>query len=296
MDKWNEDQLKRMRLGGNSSALEFFKSHPSWREKMTIPEKYNSEFARWYKDKLSADCEGRSWIRPNPSPAAPNQPQATQPPQLNSSSIVGNSSFRVNDAYFASKGLENENRPSNLPPSPVGKYAATQVAVSSAEVLGQTLSELVINALRDPNNSLSSTINAFGQVVTENGTKGTGFVKGVVVNAANAAAGENIGGFSGFSGFGDANDEWYDLLQKAESLKKDEATDVAISSQNTKGGFGGFDKFEEMRRKNASTPSSESHSPTSVSKAEVFGSFAGKSPDPVAKKSGWDTDDTWEEF
>ncbi|KAJ3384252.1 DNA repair protein rad16 [Entophlyctis sp. JEL0112] len=343
MDKWSEDQLKRMRLGGNTNALEFFKAHPSWREKMPISEKYNSEFARWYKDKLSAECEGRSWVRPNPSTATPNQVQSAQLSHQSgqysnssSSSMNGNSSFRVNDAYFASKGVENQNRPSNLPPSQGGKYAgfgstpapsaqqsgdiladplqtlsmgwsmfsstltkATQVAVSSAEVLGQTLTESVIKptttALRDPNNSLSSSINAFGQVVTENGAKGLGFVKGVV-NAA--ATGENIGGFSGFSGFGDAGDEWDGLLQKAESLKKEEATRSAVKpqpSQGAHGGFGGFDKFEELRRNNTSPSQVEPQPSTSVSKGSAVEASSGNKPDTVAKKSDWDTDDTWED-
>ena len=67
MDKWSEDQIKRMQMGGNKKALEFFKSHPGnkllfillinwlcldWREGMTIQEKYDSEFARLYKEKV----------------------------------------------------------------------------------------------------------------------------------------------------------------------------------------------------------------------------------------------------
>ncbi|KAH6569439.1 hypothetical protein BASA60_008198 [Batrachochytrium salamandrivorans] len=64
MDKWSEDQAKRMELGGNTNALTFFKSHPHYRDGMPIPEKYDSEFARFYKDKLTALVEGRSWDMP----------------------------------------------------------------------------------------------------------------------------------------------------------------------------------------------------------------------------------------
>lgn len=44
-----------MALGGNTAALEFFKSHPDYREGMKIPEKYQSEFAIFYKEKVSSD-------------------------------------------------------------------------------------------------------------------------------------------------------------------------------------------------------------------------------------------------
>lgn len=66
MDKWSEDQIKKMQLGGNRKCMEFFKAHPGivysivividsllkislapillqfsdWREGMTIQEKY----------------------------------------------------------------------------------------------------------------------------------------------------------------------------------------------------------------------------------------------------------------
>ncbi|KAJ3342600.1 DNA repair protein rad16 [Entophlyctis luteolus] len=270
MDKWSEDQLKRMRLGGNTNALEFFKAHPSWREKMPISEKYNSEFARWYKDKLRGKYAG---FGSTPAPSAQQSGDILADPLQ---------TLSMGWSMFSSTLTK-----------------ATQVAVSSAEVLGQTLTESVIKptttALRDPNNSLSSSINAFGQVVTENGAKGLGFVKGVV-NAA--ATGENIGGFSGFSGFGDAGDEWDGLLQKAESLKKEEATRSAVKpqpSQGAHGGFGGFDKFEELRRNNTSPSQVEPQPSTSVSKGSAVEASSGNKPDTVAKKSDWDTDDTWED-
>jgi ADP-ribosylation factor GTPase-activating protein 1 len=52
MDKWTETQAKRMQLGGNKNAQEFFKSHPDYKDGMSIPEKYHSEFAVFYKEKV----------------------------------------------------------------------------------------------------------------------------------------------------------------------------------------------------------------------------------------------------
>ncbi|KAJ1568012.1 ADP-ribosylation factor GTPase-activating protein 1 [Cladochytrium tenue] len=129
MDRWSDDQIKRMRVGGNAKALEFFKSHPAWREGMSIYDKYNSEFARWYKDKLTADCEGREWVRPEPGTSAepaPNRPRASLPP------IMPPSKADKED-YFRRKGAENDSRPADLPPSQGGKYAGFGSSVPQPE-------------------------------------------------------------------------------------------------------------------------------------------------------------------
>ncbi|PVU90552.1 hypothetical protein BB559_004569 [Furculomyces boomerangus] len=64
MDKWSQEQLKRMQIGGNKKALEFFKTQPDYRDGMTIKEKYTSRFADLWKQKVTAECEGRSWTAP----------------------------------------------------------------------------------------------------------------------------------------------------------------------------------------------------------------------------------------
>ncbi|KAF9115927.1 Zn finger-containing GTPase- Activating Protein for ARF [Mortierella sp. AM989] len=75
MDKWSDDQLKKMELGGNIKAKDFFEASPDYFQGMSIKEKYSSVFATQYKEKLAALCEGRPWtpsattartpIRPN---------------------------------------------------------------------------------------------------------------------------------------------------------------------------------------------------------------------------------------
>jgi hypothetical protein len=52
MDKWTEDNIKRMTIGGNDNMMAFFKAHEDWRDGMSINEKYNSTFAALYKDKV----------------------------------------------------------------------------------------------------------------------------------------------------------------------------------------------------------------------------------------------------
>jgi len=105
MDKWSDEQLKKMELGGNSKALQFFQSQPDYREGMSIKEKYNSNFARLYREKLQAECEGRVWVAP-PVSQLPNA-------QTNNSSFSNNSNngFGSNNNGFGSNnnGFGNNN-------------------------------------------------------------------------------------------------------------------------------------------------------------------------------------------
>ncbi|KAI8910390.1 hypothetical protein EDD86DRAFT_190293 [Gorgonomyces haynaldii] len=124
MDKWSEIQAKRMELGGNKRALEFFKSHPDYRDNMPIPEKYNSEFAVFYKEKLIALCEDKEWTMPPIGSKRPKPVQKEEP--ISNVTRVGNGfaapSKQQNEQYFERMGRENANRPDNLPPSQGGKY------------------------------------------------------------------------------------------------------------------------------------------------------------------------------
>ncbi|KAF9918639.1 Zn finger-containing GTPase- Activating Protein for ARF [Lobosporangium transversale] len=71
MDKWSDDQLKKMELGGNIKAKDFFESSPDYFPGMSIKEKYSSVFAAQYKEKLAALCEGRPWTPSTSTTQAP---------------------------------------------------------------------------------------------------------------------------------------------------------------------------------------------------------------------------------
>ncbi|KAJ3360525.1 hypothetical protein HDU91_004549 [Kappamyces sp. JEL0680] len=132
MDKWSEVQAKRMTLGGNENALIFFKSHPDYRDGMTIPEKYQSEFAAFYKEKLTALCDGLEWTmppigsrrsvtQPTPTPSTAAAPVGSLSNGTPSLSYIPTKA--QNEDYFAKKGMENLSRPEHLPPNQGGKYA-----------------------------------------------------------------------------------------------------------------------------------------------------------------------------
>jgi len=53
MDKWSDDQLKKMELGGNIKAKDFFEASPDYYQGMSIKEKYSSVFATQYKEKVT---------------------------------------------------------------------------------------------------------------------------------------------------------------------------------------------------------------------------------------------------
>lgn len=130
MDKWTDVQAKRMTLGGNKNCITYFRSHPDYRDKMTIPEKYDSEFASFYKDKLVCACESREFIQPEIGSRRKIVGQSSPKKSVETSSKNGNiynlkdpNQKQKNEDYFSRMGEANKNRPDNLPPSKGGKYA-----------------------------------------------------------------------------------------------------------------------------------------------------------------------------
>lgn len=127
-----------MALGGNAPWKEFFNNHPSNTllgrdfESCTIAERYDSEAGEEWKERLTAKVEEREYV-PGARPAAVKKVAATpamsgsgrSTPQGGSAPqrIASPSQKERNEAYFASKGQENENRPEGVAPSQGGKYA-----------------------------------------------------------------------------------------------------------------------------------------------------------------------------
>ncbi|KAI9282725.1 hypothetical protein BY458DRAFT_497138 [Sporodiniella umbellata] len=74
MDKWNENQLKKMDLGGNGRAKEYFESQPEYTDKMSLTQKYHSRFAKAYQQKLDIEASDSA----SNKPARPNRPIAPE--------------------------------------------------------------------------------------------------------------------------------------------------------------------------------------------------------------------------
>ncbi|OCH96000.1 ArfGap-domain-containing protein [Obba rivulosa] len=79
MDAWQEDQIKRMKLGGNAPFREFMKLYPAgqggYSETMSPHETYHCWAATQYREKLDAELAGKPW-----SPSAP--PERARSPNL----------------------------------------------------------------------------------------------------------------------------------------------------------------------------------------------------------------------
>lgn len=141
MDSFKVNEVERMAQGGNKPWKDFFDNHGSNKrqgrtfEDCTIQERYDSEAAEEWKERLTAKIEGKEYV-PSERPAK----VATQKPDITSigsattsrsSTPMGRSPVKAgisaeqksqNEAYFARVGSENAKRPDNLPPNQGGKY------------------------------------------------------------------------------------------------------------------------------------------------------------------------------
>ncbi|EGG05574.1 uncharacterized protein MELLADRAFT_78049 [Melampsora larici-populina 98AG31] len=149
LDKWSQSQVDKMKLGGNAKwkkwCLEAGQAE-NYSNQMSIPVLYNTHFAAQYRDKLTAELEGRTWspsdtpptiIEPNPSSSTPSgtlrkprtglgslssRSASPSTPSGSNPSPGSNNKKLENESYFASLGSANANRSDTLPPSQGGKY------------------------------------------------------------------------------------------------------------------------------------------------------------------------------
>ncbi|KAI0751010.1 ArfGap-domain-containing protein [Daedaleopsis nitida] len=91
MDTWQEEQVKRMQIGGNAPFREFMKNYDSqtggYKEGMNPYDTYHSWAGSQYKEKLEATLAGKSWSpsappegfgSPSNSMSPPNRPSSAQ--------------------------------------------------------------------------------------------------------------------------------------------------------------------------------------------------------------------------
>lgn len=76
MDTWQDEQIRRMKLGGNAPFREFMQSYPAeggYKDGMSSYETYHCWAATQYREKLDAELAGRPW-EPSSPPANYNAP------------------------------------------------------------------------------------------------------------------------------------------------------------------------------------------------------------------------------
>ncbi|KAI0692262.1 hypothetical protein BC835DRAFT_1278001 [Cytidiella melzeri] len=157
MDTWQEEQIKRMQLGGNKPFKDFMESYPAaqggYTEGMNAYETYHSWAATQYREKLDADIAGKNWSMSSPpadrqafanplgAPGRPTSAQGLRKSRASARTTTARSgspatptgtpnhttsSFpdqkTANEAFFAGLGDTNASRPEDLPPSQGGRY------------------------------------------------------------------------------------------------------------------------------------------------------------------------------
>lgn len=156
MDTWQEEQVKRMQLGGNAPFREFMRSYSpaeqgGYKDSLSPYDTYHCWAASQYREKLDAALAGKDWSPSLPpanfaAPERPSSAQGLRKSRTSSRAMTGSSlrgdssspaSFRnssprgtpdlsnqktANETYFASLGEVNASRPDNLPPSQGGRY------------------------------------------------------------------------------------------------------------------------------------------------------------------------------
>ncbi|XP_059609193.1 ADP-ribosylation factor GTPase-activating protein 1 isoform X2 [Phlebotomus argentipes] len=149
MDKWKDVELEKMKVGGNRKAREFFDTQSDWDETMPIQQRYNSQAASLYRDKINTLAQGKPW---DESSAAAKSTTTTSSLSYSHSegAISANSGYDSyssgggyqdggggggyqnfnsqefrdqKESFFSKKQQENASRPDHLPPNQGGKYS-----------------------------------------------------------------------------------------------------------------------------------------------------------------------------
>ncbi|KAK0461817.1 ArfGap-domain-containing protein [Desarmillaria tabescens] len=189
MDTWQDDQVKRMQLGGNARFREFMRAYTpveqgGYTDSLSVHDTYHCWAASQYKQKLDYELMDKEW-----SPSAPPEPAS---PALRksrrgaSSSPAPSSRFaestppretpspalnqkEANESYFNSLGQMNASRPDHLPPSQGGRYQGFgSTPTPSQSGSSTTIQDNPMAALSKGWSFLSAAVVGASKVVNEN--------------------------------------------------------------------------------------------------------------------------------
>ncbi|OXG89719.1 ADP-ribosylation factor GTPase-activating protein 1 [Cryptococcus neoformans A2-102-5] len=291
MDKWSEDQLNKMKMGGNEKFKDFMENYGpegGYTKGMGMQEKYNSWTAAQYREKLTAECAGQPWSPSSPPanfglPSRPVSSQTTRksraaggitgsslnPSRTNSPSIPqGSDDFygqkSANEAFFERMGNANATRPDHLPPSQGGKYsgfgsapepdvASSHPSYSLSSHAAPTLDEFQ----RNPLGALTKGWGLFSSAIVSAGREINNSVVQPGLDRAQAlAAGEN-------------SEEWKRYVDQASAQAKDAGGWLGQRAQEsweglndvakTKGGVDLNEKFGRLGLGKSNIPGSRGY-------------------------------------
>ncbi|KAI0774478.1 hypothetical protein C8Q74DRAFT_1270336 [Fomes fomentarius] len=111
MDTWQEEQVKRMQIGGNAPFRQFMKSYDpqtgGYKEGITPYDTYHSWAGSQYKEKLDATLSGKDWT-PSAPPEGFGSPSNTMSPPNRPSSAQGLRKSRASARSSTGRSLRSE--------------------------------------------------------------------------------------------------------------------------------------------------------------------------------------------
>jgi ADP-ribosylation factor GTPase-activating protein 1 len=167
MDQFKGDEVKRMEIGGNEKCAEFFEAN-GLDLKSDAKVKYDNPIAEDYKEKLTAELEGKEFvprdyskleIKKSDIPSSESGSLSEQSTSNNTpiasrrgTPSLPNDQRAKNESYFATLGAKNDSRPDTLPPNQGGKFQGFGNTPAPAQNnQGSSLSSFTIDNLqRDP--------------------------------------------------------------------------------------------------------------------------------------------------
>lgn len=193
MDQFKPEEMKAMELGGNENARNFMESEGL---DMTLEpaQKYDTDIAKDYKDKLAAEIRGEEWVRQKRQPSQPKTTASTAASSTTSLNNTNGTSAPVSqkarsEAYFSTLGKANESRPEGLHPSQGGKYTGFG---SSASPEPSGSGNMLESFQSDPLGSLTKGWGLFTKTVTKSvGEVSESYIKPGMRNFAEADVGQN---------------------------------------------------------------------------------------------------------
>lgn len=191
MDQFKTDEMKAMELGGNENARIYMEGE-GLDLSLKPSEKYDTDIAKDYKDKLAALIQGVEWVRQKREPVqARNTSSVAASSTASISSINGGpqSQKARGEAYFSTLGKANDSRPEGLHPSQGGKFTGFG---SSANNEPSSSSNVLESFQADPLGSLTKGWGFFTKSVSKSvGEVSESYIKPGMRNFAEADVGQN---------------------------------------------------------------------------------------------------------
>ncbi|KAK0499763.1 ArfGap-domain-containing protein, partial [Armillaria luteobubalina] len=295
MDTWQDDQLKRMQLGGNARFREFMRAYRpveqgGYSDELGVHDTYHCWAATQYRQKVfDYELMDKEWApSPPPEPASPAlrksrrgassspAPSSTPPPALPQK--------EANEMYFNSLGQANASRPDHLPPSQGGRYQGFGSTPQPSQSAPSTTQDTPMAALSKGWSFLSAAVVGASKVVNES------VIQPGMEKVSDPELQRNVKGYlegakKGAVSVGSSANAWG---------KNQFGVDVAGSVGEVVGKLGGGPSREGYGA--VPTGWEGERRALYADDEEDFFEHATKAPTPPPKKPGDGWDDDWKDF